>query len=93
MAHCECIEPNTLGKSGGWKSNVRCSGTSILCGCQCFSFRGVPGRYLAFYGKTENFLLFCATIRTRNGILGGKYRAALWIRSDGRCLCKILREN
>jgi len=43
--------------------------------------------------KKKISFLFCASIRTRNGILGGKYRAVLWIRSDGRRLCRVLREN
>jgi len=34
-------------ESGGWKSHVRCSGTSILCGCHSFLFRGAPVCYLA----------------------------------------------
>jgi hypothetical protein len=57
-AHWICVKPNTLGKVGGCKSNVRCSGTSILCGYQSFSFRGAPGCYLAVYGIKRKFPFF-----------------------------------
>ena len=43
--------------------------------------------------KKISCFFFCVSFRTRNGILGGKYRAVLWIRSDGRCLFKVLQEN